>query len=407
MELDIKVEASVTLSVEHSVPLPRLSNQTVTLEVDDKLSRRGELADITISAAFSDGTRMLLDVSALTLTSLNTSVAALQSQDRRFYVRAENEGTTEVIANWTVCGEVIALGVTEVQFERKRVPCFKEQVYRVSLLESTSIGDVLQLQIDVDSEDAQDAGVEFDVVSGNDAGKFDVNIATGLVRSIAALDREAVTMYALTVRVTDKAQREALRKLAQNQTETPTMSGSGVTSDPIFTDDTNLQACEASVYFTVLDVNDNSPSCSPVDVPLLSQAEKVGFEVATAVASDPDDAANGQITYSIVSGDTNERFGIDASSGIITIANNLSSVLTQYALQVEARDGGDRVDTCLVTVSTYNPSWQICVPATGITKDRFGTLKNEFEQRLGEILGLDVYITEYDSESQDASAESR
>ena len=408
VQLDVKILASVSLSIERS-SLPRRSNQTVTLIVEDKLSRQGELADITISAVFSDGTRRLLPVSSpdLMLSSLNSSVVTLDDEDK-LYVRAVSEGTTKVIANWTVCGEVIAVGSTEVQFQKKQVPCFKEQVYRKAISENSLTGNSIELHIDVDPVDREDAGVEFNILSG-DANLFTVGVGTGWVRPVRALDRETEATYTMIVRVTDKAQREALRKLGQNKTDS-VESGSGIgptnttdngndpTNNPVPSDNSNLQPCDATVIITVLDENDNTPECSNIEVPQLSQAERVGFQVAVAEASDPDHGINGTVEYSIVSGDTNNRFSIDSSSGAIVIANNLSSDLTQYALQVEARDGGDKVDTCHVTISTYSLDWLVCVPATGITEDRFSSIKNEFQLRLGELLGLDVYITEYNEE---------
>jgi hypothetical protein len=398
VQLDVKIVASVSLSIERS-SLPRHSNQTVTLTVEDKLTREGELADVTISVVFEDGTRRLLSVPNpdLTLSSLNSSVVTIDDQDTLF-VRAVSEGTTDVVANLTVCGDFIALGSTEVQFQRKQVPCFKEQVYRKSVSENSRTDNSLQLHIDVDPVDREDAGVEFEVLSG-DTKLFTVDVETGWIRILEPLDRETEATYTITVRVTDKAQREALRKLLRNQTEEELGSASGLPNttdnriDPVSND--NLQPCDTTIIITVLDENDNIPECSNIDIPLLSQAESIGFEIAVAQATDPDYGKNGTVTYTIVGGDANERFMIDEFSGSIVIANNLSTDLTQYLLQIEAKDGGDRVDTCFVTVSTYNPDWLVCVPTSGITKDKFSTIKDEFQQRLGEILGLDVYIAEY------------
>ena len=396
VELDVKVKSSVTLSIEHSSPVERFSNQTVTLQVEDKLSRKGELADITISATFTDGTRMLLVIPNrdITLTSHNTSVATLENN----YVIAVNEGFTEIGANWTACGQTIALGSTVVQFEKKQVPCFKEAIYRIELLENVPVGKILQLEIDVNLDDVEDAGIEFEPLLVSENLQFNVDRTTGLVTTVQTLDRETETAYELRVRVTDKAQREALRKL--NTNENTSTSGDGAFLGSTVTE------CVATIFITVSDVNDNSPECSPVEVPQISQLEKVGFQVAVAQARDIDEGTNAALTYTIVDGDPNERFRIHSTSGVIVIANNLSTDLTQYALQVEARDGGNKVDTCFVTVTTYSPSWQVCVPAVGISETRFGDIKSDFEKRMGEIYDLDIFITQY-SEEQGDSGETR
>ena len=80
----------------------------------------------------------------------------------------------------------------------------------------------------------------------------------------------------------------------------------------------------------------------------------INSAVATVVATDKD--AGDTITYSFTGGNTGDVFGIDSSSGAITLQKKLDyDSVRKYSLTVEASDGTN-TDTALVTVNVKDAS---------------------------------------------------
>uniref|UniRef100_A0A8C0GGF7 Cadherin domain-containing protein n=1 Tax=Chelonoidis abingdonii TaxID=106734 RepID=A0A8C0GGF7_CHEAB len=104
--------------------------------------------------------------------------------------------------------------------------------------------------------------------------KFSIGTIDGEVRLIGELDREAVANYTLTVVATDKGQ--------------PCLSSS------------------TDVVVVVLDINDNNPLFAQklykVEV---SENTLTGTDLIQVFATDGDEGTNGQVRYSIISGNTN------------------------------------------------------------------------------------------------------
>ena len=82
-----------------------------------------------------------------------------------------------------------------------------------------------------------------------------------------------------------------------------------------------------------------------------------GTNVGTVVASDPD--AGQTLTYSILSGNTSGAFAINASTGVLTVANSAAlnfEVTPSFALVVKVQDNGTGTlsSQATVTVSLTN-----------------------------------------------------
>jgi VCBS repeat-containing protein len=135
-----------------------------------------------------------------------------------------------------------------------------------------------------------DAGqtLTYSILSGNTSGAFAINASTGVltVANSSALNFETTPSFALIVKVQD--------------------NGTGTLSS------------QATVTVSLTNVN---------EVPVINnQAFSVaensanGTNVGTVVASDPD--AGQTLTYSILSGNTSGAFAINASTGVVTVANS-------------------------------------------------------------------------------------
>ena len=96
------------------------------------------------------------------------------------------------------------------------------------------------------------------------------------------------------------------------------------------------------VLVSVIDVNDEVPTFSkPVYSVSVSELARNGSSVYHITASDSDIGTNGQISYSILSGNALHWFQIDSTSGVITTARSLDREhLPQISLTVLAEDHG-------------------------------------------------------------------
>ena len=151
--------------------------------------------------------------------------------------------------------------------------------------------------VDLDSEN-----LLYEFVTQSVPGVFTIGISTGEVIVSAALDRESISVYTMTVVVTENRQ----------------------SPGPIRSDN-------ASLIIYLRDVNDNTPSCTQASY--LAQIEEilqVGSTIIQLNCSDPDIEENGNIVFSLT-----EDYGvlaIDASGKLIL--NQSLSLTDQNTLVV-------------------------------------------------------------------------
>ncbi len=154
----------------------------------------------------------------------------------------------------------------------------------------------------------QDVGqsISYAIIAGNEAGKFSIHPTTGVISVVGHLNYEAVSSYALTVRVTDNA--------------VPALSTDG------------------TVNITVLDENDR-PAISGGSV-LLDENTGNGTIVTSLFPSDED---VGQIlSFAITSGNIGGAFLVD-SSGRLVVANSAAldyESVTTFSLEITVSDNG-------------------------------------------------------------------
>jgi protocadherin-16/23 len=139
-------------------------------------------------------------------------------------------------------------------------------------------------------------------------GLFGIDERSGEIRTVGNLDREERGSYIVTVYVHDSA--------------TP----------PSF--DT------ATVLIKILDENDHAPtfqdSCYPLFVPENTDLSSIHQFIAT----DLDSGENGAVTYSLVGGDDQNKFSIDAHSGQLSASPLDHEEHAAYRLRIRAEDQG-------------------------------------------------------------------
>lgn len=186
-----------------------------------------------------------------------------------------------------------------------------------TMAENPTLGQVVG---SVHARDA-DAGdvLAYSITGGTGAALFSVNSSTGQITvSNPAISYEAATSYTLNMRVQDAA------GLFNTQT----------------------------VTINITDVNE-APVLSPAGPFSVTENTAIGTLVATMSATDDDGPAQ-TLTYSIASGNTDNIFAINSSTGAITIANNPNYELgASYNLTIRATDNGTGAlfDSEVVTIN--------------------------------------------------------
>jgi len=158
----------------------------------------------------------------------------------------------------------------------------------------------------------------------------------------------------------------------------------GVASVTIRATDSSGLFFDKILNINVADVNEAPSIPTGLDFSV-TESSTVGTAVGTVVGSDPDTTApNKTLTYSIVGGNTNNAFAINASTGQITVATQsaVNGSTPVFTLQVKVADGGSPSlsSTQNVTVNVADANGAPSIPSGQI----FTTSEN---RSLGAVVG--------------------
>ncbi|XP_029020487.2 LOW QUALITY PROTEIN: protocadherin Fat 2 [Betta splendens] len=196
--------------------------------------------------------------------------------------------------------------------ENDNPPKFLDDVFRGSVVEDTSPGEVIVSMTTTDADvSLENRLVTCYITDGDALGQFAIIQEDEGVWGLIAkerLDREATDRYTLKVTATD-GKYEAL----------------------------------ASVDVHVLDINDNSPACEElVYTGVVMENSPSSMFVLRVSASDPDVGANGQISYTL-HGPNADKFHLNHRTGeLFTLAVLDREREAEYNLVSKATDGGGR-----------------------------------------------------------------
>ncbi|XP_061684446.1 protocadherin-16-like isoform X2 [Syngnathoides biaculeatus] len=200
-------------------------------------------------------------------------------------------------------------------------PIFHQSEYRASVSEDELPGSTLLTLEAVDGDlSRENCGFDFAIASGNTGNTFQIESSVhflegrgfqtvGSLILVEELDFEAVSSYNLTVVVSD-------RGIPQRSSCVP-------------------------ILVSVTDVNDNPPAFGRGEYSVvLSESATVGTEVINLSATDPDSAPNGEVQYSISSGDKTGLFQVDQWTGALKLQRSLGSEnQLSHMIVVQATDG--------------------------------------------------------------------
>lgn len=228
-------------------------------------------------------------------------------------IEARDQGTPSLSSITTV-----QVHVTDVN---DNAPIFHQSEYRATLSEDGLPGlTVLTLEA-VDGDMSRDnCGFDFTIASGNSGNTFQIESSVrflegqgfqtvGSLILVEELDFEAVPNYNLTVVVSDRG--------------IPQRSSSVL------------------ILISVTDANDNPPAFSRAEYSvILSEGAAAGTEILHLSAADPDSAPNGEVQYSISSGNEADLFQVDFWTGALKLQRPLGSEKwSSHTIVVQATDG--------------------------------------------------------------------
>lgn len=209
-----------------------------------------------------------------------------------------------------------------------------------NVIENVQFGHVIGQVVATDSDEGQNGEVAYSFQTPSTT--FQVDPSNGTIVTAGSVDRETKSSYTLTVAASDHG---AVRRT------TTTV-----------------------IQIHVLDVNDNPPVFDDKLDSNFSvwETASVNETFDVVVAHDADAGLNGQLSYTIKSGNENGDLYIDSKLGSLVVAKSLDhETVSWYNLTIEATDGGSPPRTSLkqiqVRVKDVNDNAPVFVNSSGVT----------------------------------------
>ncbi|KAM9693635.1 protocadherin Fat 2 [Trichechus inunguis] len=212
------------------------------------------------------------------------------------------------LARRTLCHvEVIVLDVNE----NLHPPRFTSFVHQGQVQEDSPLGTQVIVVAAHDDDSGLDGEIQYFLRAGMGLAAFSINQDTGVIQTMAPLDREFISYYWLTVLAVDRG------------------------SVPL--------SSVTEVYIEVTDVNDNPPQMSrPVFYPSVREDAPLNTSVLHLDAWDPDNSSNGKLTFNITSGNHMGFFVIHPVTGLLFTARKLDREnKDEHILEVTVLDNGE------------------------------------------------------------------
>uniref|UniRef100_A0A4W6E2A7 Protocadherin-16 n=1 Tax=Lates calcarifer TaxID=8187 RepID=A0A4W6E2A7_LATCA len=283
----------------------------ITVTATDRDS--GENGKITYRVMSSTRGVFYIDPSNGTLFINQKTEFDFENPSIMVVIEARDQGTPPLSS--------IATVQVQVSDINDNAPIFHQSEYRATVSEDGLPGSTVLILEAVDGDLSRDnCGFDFAIASGNSGNAFQIESSVrflegqgfqtvGSLILVEELDFEAVPSYNLTVVVSD-------RGIPQRSSSVP-------------------------ILISVSDANDNPPAFSRAEYSVvLSEGAAAGTEILHLSATDPDSAPNGEVQYSISSGDETDLFQVDQWTGALRLQRPLDSERQSYhMIVVQATDG--------------------------------------------------------------------
>lgn len=241
---------------------------------------------VTYSILSGDGGAFVVNSSTGVITT-SASLDYETSQEYKITVQATDAGSPPQATTTTVI--IIITGVNE------HCPQFNN-TYNMTAAESLALGhDVITVSAS-DADAGSQGEVTYAITAGDTYGNFVIDKHTGVIELVSSLDYETSSKITLIVTATD-----------------------GDSGSPL--------SAQATVTINVVDVNDNYPEClSTLLTPAVLESAAVGDVIATLNCSDQDSGSDGQLSYTISSGNSDGKI-------IMTTTKEKKQILCKRALK--------------------------------------------------------------------------
>lgn len=300
--------ATVQVTVLDSVNRqPIISVPTVNYSVNESVSLGHVVTILTVTDTSDSGS---LAMNRLCIASGNTFNVFLLPSNGRLTVGHELDYETQSIFELTVMAydstpnpkfqtKVITVTVEDINDEP---PVFTSTAYTAVLAEDAAIGTPVITVQAIDRDSGLNGEVRYSVSTSN---TFSINDRTGEITTASILNREAVPLHTLTVTATDQ-------------------------SPSSYVLSTSVQ-----VTVTLLDINDNAPQFITISqIVNFLEDTNPGTELLLLEASDRDEGVNGEVQYSIVSGNEDLTFALDSCKGSFMLLRALDYEIDTRSYQV-------------------------------------------------------------------------
>ncbi|XP_029393891.1 protocadherin-23 [Mus pahari] len=260
----------------------------------------------------------------------------------------------------------------DVEDQNEHSPSFQDEVIVISIEENVPVGTPVYVFNAKDGDGSfLNSRIQYFAESSYvGVNPFLIHPSSGALVTASLLDRENVPTFILTVTASDQA---------------------------VNVTDRRWRTLVAEVV--ILDVNDHSPTFVSYPITYVREDAEVGAVVHRINAEDPDAEMNGEVVYSILSGNEDMVFVLDSSSGLLRTACPLDyEVKSQHTLTLVAHDGGTPArsssQTLTVTVLDVNDE-------TPVFKQLL------YETSVKENQSPGVFVTRVEAEDTDSGVNSK
>ena len=188
-------------------------------------------------------------------------------------------------------------------------PVFGKHEYRLTIIENIALGSNL---LHISSSDVDSEITTYSLEESFVSQFFEIDPVIGMLYTVNFIDREVLgSDIELTV-------------IANNSA-----------------DSVNPLSSSATVYITLLDLNDQTPLFDPYVIVPVPEDTAIGTIVHTLIADDGDEGMNGTILYEIVSGNDGIITSVNQTDGSLTLLSTLNYEGQRYHyIGVNATDQG-------------------------------------------------------------------
>ncbi|XP_067407966.1 protocadherin-23 [Emydura macquarii macquarii] len=202
----------------------------------------------------------------------------------------------------------------DVEDQNDHSPYFQDDFIVIGIEENVPVGTLVYTFNAKDGDGSfLNSKVQYSIeTSDSNENPFLIHPSYGTLITAIPLDREVTHSVFLTVSASDQAINLTERRLGS-----------------------------LTAKIVILDINDNSPSFVSSPLSYVMENAEVGSLVHHVIAKDPDEGRNGQVTYHILSGNDNNAFLLDKTTGLLTAAFPLDHESQEYhILTILALDDG-------------------------------------------------------------------